>query len=333
MSVAGQCSPCPDGWSSELGGVCVQCHAGFSSIPGGPCTPCPAGTSSNYGDLCRPCFDGYSSESGGPCYPCKPGTFSISGGLCQDCPAGYSSVSGSSACQPCGLGQTSKIGTICTNNCPDGQIWSMNDQRCEICKKGTFAHAGDLACSLCPYGTYSLDGYSSCFPKSAIGGIMKLDQVFQTSREEDFVRSIAQLASVGVNDVQVIAKQPGSTIYYFYLRDSSVEKSQPENSANAQMIRLYDWYIADDTILQRTGLPPIISFQLVMFDAESYQPIPLLLGDTSSQEAPIVPPQPSLRTDQTFIVQNNAMSRQQNSWTISIGFTLLILTITTLLLW
>ena len=163
---------------------------------------------------------------------------------------------------------------------------------------------------------------------------MKLDQIFQTSREEDFVRSIAQLTSVEVNDVQVIAKQPGSTIYYFYLRDSSIEKSQPENSANSQMIRLHDWYIADDTILQRTGLPPIISFQLVMFDAESYQPIVLLLGDTSSQEAPIVPPQPSLRTDQTFIVQNNAMSRQQQtSWTISIYFTLLILTITTLLLW
>jgi len=137
---------------------------------------------------------------------------------------------------------------------------------------------------------------------------MKLDQVFQTARDDDFARSIAQLTQLSVADVQIIAKQPGSTVYYFYLTDSSVNKSNPQQSANAQMILLYNWYISDNPILQQTGLPPIISFQIVAFDAQTEEPTVLLLGTDSTEVEAIVPSQPSVATDQPFIVRNSATS-------------------------
>jgi len=158
---------------------------------------------------------------------------------------------------------------------------------------------------------------------------MKLDQVFQTARDDDFTRSIAQLAQLTVADVQIISKQPGSTVYYFYLTETLVNKSNPDQSANAQMIRLYNWYISDNPIPQQYGLPPIISFQLVAFDGQSEEPILLLLGTDSTEVEPIVPSQPSVATDQRFIVRNTAASSKHTTTSLL----LILLALLVILLW
>jgi len=184
-----------------------------------------------------------------------------------------------------------------------------------------------LSCTVCPRGSYSLAGFSSCFPKGSIGGIMKVDQVFQIANVGDFCRQIALLANFSVNDCEVIAVQP-STTYYFYLRDTLVDKAHPELSGNQQMIQLYNWFISDDSVLDLSNLPPIISFEIVTFDNLNGVPVTLFLGEsTLAPVIPIVPTQPNIPIGQPFIIQN---SSSINNYSI---VTLLITFLLTILLW
>jgi len=95
---------------------------------------------------------------------------------------------------------------------------------------------------------------------------MKLDQLFQDSREEDFQRSIALLLNLTfASDVTVLLARPGSTIYYFIITEGNAkfDPIQTDITGNEYMVLLYDLYLGNSPQLTESNLPTILNFNVV----------------------------------------------------------------------
>ena len=169
-------------------------------------------------------------------------------------------------------------------------MWSITYKRCEICPASTFARSGDISCTRCPTYTFSNDGLPVCFPNNFVGAIIKLDQDFETSDNEQFQRSISSILNITTNDVFIIDSRPGSTIYYFYLNviGFKLNPLRSQISGNELMLQFYELYQTNSPILKFSSLAPILSLNLVTVQdpmSSSQQGVSI-----QSQPSAIVPP-------------------------------------------
>jgi hypothetical protein len=173
-------------------------------------------------------------------------------------------------------------------------MWSIIYKRCETCPASTYALAGDISCTRCSTNTFSIEGLPVCFPNNFVGAVMKLDQPFGNSNDEQFQRAISSILNITTNDVFIIASRPGSTIYYFYLNVIGLKLPAISSllSGNELMLQLYEYYQTLDPIITNSNLPPILSFNLLTVESVEAELPQSSVVNSISQPQAIVPPQP-----------------------------------------
>jgi len=185
-------------------------------------------------------------------------------------------------------------------------MWSTTFRRCEVCPTSSFAVSGDISCTRCPRNHYSTDGLATCFPTLRIGGVLELDADFGSYRTEDFQRSLGSLLNLtSPSNVVVLLSRPGSTVFYFYITEGSarINSSSTDLNGNEQMLLFYDLYVTSSPTITNSGLPSILSFQIVSRDSENGGDSGVVLFQPSEpQPNVLVPPQPII-IDQKIVYQ------------------------------
>lgn len=160
--IAGEFEPrTPDGGEA---GFCEKCPTGTFSAAGAfaECTPCPDGESSDVGSAsCSRCGGGHHVVQG-VCQPCGPGRYSVDGSACQQCPAGHVAAAASQQCRPCDAGFSPTLGNETCARCADNAVSPGGAQQCVQCRPGTRPDRLQDKCVGCPSGTAGDSSGSAC---------------------------------------------------------------------------------------------------------------------------------------------------------------------------
>lgn len=178
-----------------------------------------------------------------------------------------------------------------------------------ICPRNTHSSDGDIGCTRCPTGWYSPDESSACFPNDKIGGIIRLDMLFEQFDRRVFERSLANALDAEVDDIDLWNAHSGSTVVYFSIEDPD-DADLPDDatttevrrlSGNEKMLLFYQWWVMSSPRLD-DFLAPIIDLRMYLRQEtttqdDDYTTVVIhLFAPASPTPSFILPPQPILKS-------------------------------------
>jgi len=157
---------------------------------------------------------------------------------------------------------------------------------------------------------------------------MKLDQLFEDSREEDFQRSIALILNLTfASDVTVLLSRPGSTIYYFFITegDAKFDPIQTDITGNEYMALLYDLYLENSPQLTESNLPTILSFNVVANTAVTGGYGAVFYSGSQVTDAVVPPPITLLPPEKVVYLLSDGYSVSSSAFILFITLLVLLL--------
>jgi ankyrin repeat protein len=187
---ANKCTPCPEGYYSESGSICVQCPAGkftkqdktYDQVSYQISTGCYSCVAGKYSSVkgatnkstCKNCTVGKFStavgaDSSSACNPCQAGRYNpVQSGdkitACVACPIGTVALtSGANACDICKVGRAPNDKANDCVPCFSGEYLDTSTGTCKMCNGGHACPRGSFDQSPCQPGKYAPTQSSECF--------------------------------------------------------------------------------------------------------------------------------------------------------------------------
>jgi len=137
-----------------------------------------------------------------------------------------------------------------------------------------------------------------------------LDISYGVSRSEDFSRSLAYILNISSDQVNVLARRPGSTVYYFYIdiTGSKTNAQSTDVSGDELMVLLFNLYNTASPRISESRLPTILAFNIVAKDPSSDNQGVTLFQQQQSPAEPLVPQLPVIIEQQIVYLENSATS-------------------------
>ena len=173
---------------------------------------------------------------------------------------------------------------------------------------------GDSSCSACRADHYAPEGSGTCFPTSAVAGVLRIDASFGNWDQDSFAQTMAAILDDEPSNIVVQYAYPGSIVVNFFIKNPTVEQLSSSSSqlrrlsGNDKMILLYEWWLSgNDRVRQgEEELGQFLDFKLYARKETTSgtstvtDTVVALFADSSPQAQSIFPPESVAGVQRTF---------------------------------